>query len=148
MARLPEGDAPAYAAGDPWTAEDASMLAGQSLDVVDALVLRHARATGKHRDPRIPVAAAIVTCSGTTYTIRKNYSMPTLTRNGVGDVKLDLSGVTLTADGWGLKVGCILNDALHFGSYKDPTTTAAVNIQLVDAAGAAADVSFWVEVYG
>ena len=137
-----------YQTGDPWGAEDASLLGLASFDLFDTLRSRHAAADGAHKDPRVPVAAALVTVAGAVYTIRKNYRMPTLTRVSAGLVKLDLSGVTLIANRWGAEVGPGPNDAEHAGTFVDPTTTATVSVQLVDGVGAAADVSFLVLVYG
>lgn len=148
MPRIEFIDETPYAAGDPWSSGDAEGLSRPMLSMFDALVLRHAKADGKHKDPRVPIAAALVTCSGTTYTLRNGYNVGSLTRMGVGAVKVSLSGVTLAADSWGAEVSCIINDTLHLGSYYDTTTTTAVNVQLVTSAGAAADVSFLLLVYG
>lgn len=148
MAGIPASGTPApYAAGDPWTAEDASLFADSAIGLFDALILRHDKADGTHRDPRIPVAAALVTVAGTTPTLRASHNVSGVSRTGAGDYKIDLS-ITLVADAWGAEVCPSLSETLYFGSYHTPSTTIAVNVHLASAAGVAADTSFLVLVYG
>lgn len=137
-----------YQTGDKWTAEDAGLVALFGFSLFDSLRARHALADGAHKDPRIPVAAALVTVAGTVYTLRDAYRVSAVTRTALGAVKVDLSGVTLVANRWCAEVCPGPNDAEHCGVSVDPTTTTAVNVQLCDGAGAAADVSFLVLVYG
>lgn len=147
MPRIEYIDETPYAAGNPWTAADAENLSEPMLGLFDALVLRHAKANGKHRDLHIPIAAALVTVSGTTPTLRSSYNVSAVSRVATGQYKLDLS-VTLVADAWGAEVSCILNDSLHAGAYYDTTTTTSVHVHLVTIAGVGADVSFMVLIYG
>lgn len=138
-----------YAAGDPWTADDASLLGPASLDFYDAAKLEHSL-SGPHAAPAIARVAALVTWSGAAYSVTKGYNVTTgagsVTRLSAGLVKVDHL-LTLTAQLWGARVEATANDAPHFGTYTDPSATTSVTVQLVDKNGAAADCSFWVELW-
>lgn len=138
-----------YAAGDPWTADDASLIGPESLAFVDAAKLEHTT-SGPHDTQPIAKIAALVTWSGAAYSVTKGYNVTTgagsVTRLSAGLVKVDHL-LTLVANLWGARVEPTANDAPHFGTYTDPTQTASVTVQLVDKTGAAADCSFWLEVW-
>lgn len=146
MAGLRPFESAPHAAGDAWTAEAADALTQPMMDTYEALIARHAAASGAHNDPRIPVAAALVTCSGTTYTLRSGYNIDTVMRTGVGALDVKLS-VTLVADAWGAEVN-IWNDLVHVGNYREPSNTSTVKVLLANLSGDAADVSFLLLVYG
>ena len=138
-----------YAAGDPWTSDDASLLGPGSVAFFDAAKLEHT-ASGPHNTPSIARIAALVTWTGAVYTVTKGYNVTTgagiATRLSAGLVKVEHL-LTLVAQLWGARVEPTANDAPHFGAYTDPTQTASVTVQLVDKTGAAADCSFWLEVW-
>lgn len=138
-----------YAAGDPWTADDASLLGPDSVALFDAARFEHTT-SGPHDTQPIAKIAALVTWSGAAYSVTKGYNVTpgagSVTRHSAGLVKVDHL-LTLVANLWGARVEVVANDQPHFCTYTDPTQTTGVTVQIVDKNGAAADASFWLEVW-
>lgn len=146
--------AAAYAAGDPWTPPDPTVIALHSSDFRDNALVRH-NDVGEHADPLVPIGEAIVAWSGAAYSVTAGYGIATgaadVARNAAGNITLTWTGLTFrSADAIGVDIGAGPNDTPIDG-YQDGTgtnDTQKTTIQLVDNANAAIDASFSIAIYG
>ena len=136
----------AYEDGSPWTADAASHITADSLDYHDAAKIEH-DLSGPHKAPQIAKVAAVLLWTGAAYTMTAGYGVASIVRNSAGNVTLTLDAA-FVANRWGARIEAGASDALHFGVYTDPSETGSITVQMVSRIGVAADVSFWVEIWG
>ncbi len=136
-----------YEDGSPWTADAASHITADSLDYHDAAKIEHDLSGPHSKAPQIAKVAAVLLWTGAAYTLTADYGVTSIVRNSAGNVTLTLDK-EFVANRWGARIEAGASDALHFGVYTDPSETGAITVQIVSRIGVAADVSFWVEIWG